>query len=66
MYADRVTDSMQRAIEETTRRRAMQEQFNRDNGITPESVKKEITNILDTVYEADYATVPMVAEPEEK
>ncbi len=66
LYADRVTDSMRAAIEETNRRRALQEEFNRANGITPESVRKQITNILDTVYEADYATVPMVAEPEEK
>ncbi|MCX8036186.1 MAG: excinuclease ABC subunit UvrB [Candidatus Sumerlaeia bacterium] len=66
LYADRVTDSMRAAIEETNRRRVLQEQFNRANGITPESVKKQITNILDTVYEADYATVPLVAEPEEK
>jgi excinuclease ABC subunit B len=62
MYADRVTDSMRKTIEETERRRQIQEEFNRKNGITPESVRKSITNILDTVYEADYARIPMAAE----
>jgi len=64
MFADRETDSMRRALEETTRRRALQEAFNREHGITPASVRKQITNILDTVYEQDYVTVPEVAEPE--
>jgi excinuclease ABC subunit B len=53
---------MRFTIDETQRRRALQETFNRENGITPESVRKSITTILDTVYEADYAAPLMAAE----
>ncbi len=57
LYADTVTASMAAAIEETTRRRQLQLQFNADHGITPQSIRKQIHNILDTVYESDYHTV---------
>ncbi len=61
-YADTVTGSMQKAMDETTRRRKIQEAYNVTHNITPLSIKKEITNILSSIYEADYWTVPSVAE----
>ncbi|MBN1866279.1 excinuclease ABC subunit UvrB, partial [Candidatus Sumerlaeota bacterium] len=64
LYADTVTQSMERAIEEMRRRRETQLVYNRENGITPTGIRKNIVNILDTVYEKDYAEVaPRVAEP---
>jgi excinuclease ABC subunit B len=62
LYADRVTDSMKRAIEETQRRRATQEQFNRENGITPQTIVKPIEATLITASEADYFKVPSEVE----
>ncbi len=62
MYADRVTRSIGACLAETLRRRGIQERFNRENNITPESIKKSIHNILASIYEADYATLPVVSD----
>ncbi|MGI9534399.1 MAG: excinuclease ABC subunit UvrB [Thermodesulfobacteriota bacterium] len=57
LYADTVTNSMKRAISETNRRKNIQIRYNKENNITPVSIKKNITNILNSIYEADYITV---------
>jgi excinuclease ABC subunit B len=63
MYGDSVTNSMKTALKETDRRRKIQSEYNRKNKITPESIKKDIRNVLASIYEADYLAVPAVAEP---
>ncbi len=56
MYADKTTDSMRAAMSETGRRRAIQEAYNQEHGITPQSIIKQIDDVMSSVYERDYMT----------
>ncbi len=59
LYADVMTDSMKRAIEETNRRREVQVRYNEENGVTPQSIIKPIDMMLVAIAEGDYVTVPV-------
>ncbi len=62
LYADAMTDSMRRAIDETERRRRLQAAFNKKHGITPQSITKALGSPLIKIYEADYVEIPVVAD----
>jgi excinuclease ABC subunit B len=64
LYADVMTDSMRKAIEETTRRRRTQQEYNERNGITPQSIIKAVDMSLVAIAEADYVTVPLESDDE--
>jgi len=66
LYADKITGAMHQAILETNRRRKIQEEYNQIHGITPQSIKKSVRDILSSIYEADYFTVPIVSDPKEE
>ena len=59
MFGDHVTESMHRTLEETERRRKVQMEYNEKHHITPQGIKKEIVDILASIYEKDYYTIPV-------
>jgi len=62
LYADHMTDSMRAAMAETERRKRVQEAYNAEHGITPESIVRDIEGVLSSVYERDYLTVPVAVD----
>jgi len=65
-YADKETESIRKAVAETKRRRLVQTKYNQENHITPVTIKKQIRELLSTVYEADYYTIPIAGEEAEE
>ncbi|HLN60597.1 MAG TPA: excinuclease ABC subunit UvrB [Symbiobacteriaceae bacterium] len=66
MYADRMTDSMNKAISETNRRRAIQEEYNRVHGITPQTIIKPVRDVIQAVKPAEAAPAPNILETPKK
>lgn len=66
MYADSVTRSMQACIDETNRRRKLQEEYNIAHGITPQTVTKGLRSILESIEEKDYLDLPLAADAQEE
>jgi len=61
-YADTMTGSLKKAVDETNRRRKIQEAYNEKMGITPETIKSSIKDIVSSIYESDYWNAPLAAE----
>jgi excinuclease ABC subunit B len=61
LYGNRVTDSMRRTIEETNRRRVLQELYNQEHAITPSTIKSRIKDVMASIYEQDYVTIEVTA-----
>jgi excinuclease ABC subunit B len=66
LYADRITKAMTFTIEETTRRRKIQDEYNKEHGITPESIRSKIKDITATIYEKDYPQIELLAADAEQ
>jgi len=66
LYADVMTESMRRALSETARRRAIQEIYNREHGITPETIRRAVDELMGTPIAADYSTVALDEEEAEE
>ena len=64
MYADKITDSMHNAIEETNRRRAIQEEYNKENGITPQTIKKSVRELISISKEIAKTELQFEKDPE--
>ncbi|MCH2170907.1 excinuclease ABC subunit UvrB [Myxococcota bacterium] len=65
-YADKETRSIRETLDETSRRRELQMRYNDENGITPKSVVRKISDLRDSIWERDYVTVPVVQEKQEE
>ena len=66
LYADKITRSMRAAMDETDRRRKLQRAYNKKHKITPQTIKSSIKNIMNSIYEEDYVTVPVAREEAEE
>ena len=65
MYADKITDSMEKAMSETSRRRTIQEEYNAEHGIVPKTIKKDIRDLIRITKESDEESVGAVSIKEQ-